>query len=108
MVDDPYDPAIAAGVAEQPRELSPVARAARGVRQAWQSLPNVDARSARRRVSIVGRTPTLRAAAWRTTAETERLIAEQLVTDGTSPLRARAASAAVLAAVGVALFEPAR
>jgi hypothetical protein len=41
----------------------------------------------------------------RANAETERLVADQLVIDGVAPLRARVAAAALLAAVTVALFE---
>ena len=50
----------------------------------------------------------MRAAAWRNNAKTERLIVEQLVGDGTDPLRARVAAGAVLAALMAALFEWAR
>lgn len=42
---------------------------------------------------------------WQNTAETERLLVERLVADGIEPLRARAAAAAVLAAVTAALLE---
>jgi hypothetical protein len=56
----------------------------------------------------VAATPALRAAAWRNNAETERLIVDQLVRDGTQPLRAHAAAGAALAALMAALYEWAR
>jgi AcrR family transcriptional regulator len=108
LLDDPYDPLIAAAVARQPRTLGALSRAVRGIRHAWQELDAPESTLVRRRVRIVARTPALRAAAWRNNAETERLIVEQLVRDGTDPLRAHAAAGAALAALMAALFEWAR
>ncbi|TDC53316.1 TetR family transcriptional regulator [Jiangella ureilytica] len=108
LFDDPYDPVIAAAVGDQPRAWSPLARAVGGLRQAWAQLPEPEGDTVRRRVRIVAENDSLRAAAWRNNAETERLIVERLVHDGTDPLRARAAAGAVLAALMAALFEWAR
>jgi len=108
VLDDPYDPLIADAVAEQPRDLGPLARTVRGIRLAWSELDEPEGDLVRRRVRIVAATPALRAAAWRNNAETERLIVDQLRRDGTDPLRAHAAAGAVLAAIMAALFEWAR
>jgi AcrR family transcriptional regulator len=42
LIDDPYDPLIAAAIAEQPRNLPPLARTVRGIRLAWRRLPITD------------------------------------------------------------------
>ncbi|WP_199429547.1 TetR/AcrR family transcriptional regulator [Qaidamihabitans albus] len=108
LLDDPYDPLIAAAVADQPRTLRPLVRTVRGIRQAWSRLSEPESDLVRRRVRIVAESPALRAAAWRNNAETERLIVDQLVRDGTDRLRAHAAAGAALAALMAALFEWAR
>ena len=105
LLDDPYDPLIAAAVAEQACTLAPLRRTVRGIRAAWSRLSEPEGDLVRRRVRIVARTPALRAAAWRNNAETERLIVDQLVDDGVEPLRAHAAAGAALAAIMAALFE---
>ena len=105
LLEDPYDPLIAAAVSGQPVELGPLARAVGGMRTAWRQLPEPDEETTHRRVRIAAATPALRGAVWRNNAATEGLIAEQLIADGADPLRARAAAAAVLAAVMAALFE---
>ena len=105
VLDDPYDPVIAAAVAEQPRSLAPIIRVVNGLRAAWAKLPEPAGEVIRRRVRIVAGSPALRAAAIRNNAGTERLIAEQLVADGVPALPARVAAVAALAAITAALFE---
>jgi len=104
VVEDPYDPRIAAAIAEQPTSLDPVRRAVRGIRHAWSQLGEPENDLVRRRVRVVARSPALRAAAWRENETTQRTIAEQLVTDGAQPLRADVAAAAALAAITTALY----
>jgi hypothetical protein len=108
VLDDPYDPLIADAVAEQPRDLGPLARTVRGIRRAWSELGEPEGDLVRRRVRIVARTPALRAAAWRNNAETERLIVDQAPPRRHRPVTAHAAAGAVLAAIMAALFEWAR
>jgi AcrR family transcriptional regulator len=104
VLDDPYDPVIAAAIAAQPRSLGPLARAVRGVRSAWAQLDEPEGELVRRRVRVVAGSPALRAGAWRNNEKTERLMVDQLVADGTEPLPARAAAGAVLAAIMAALY----
>jgi AcrR family transcriptional regulator len=104
LIDDPYDPVIAAGIAAQPRDLPPLARAIAGVRAAWTEVPIEGADLMRRRLSIAA-TPALRGAVARNTLETERVVAEQLVADGADPIAARIAAAALLAAMMAALLQ---
>lgn len=104
VLEDPYDPFLATGIGEQPRELPPLQRAARGIRSAWRALPEPEQPEIRRRVRIAAQTPSLRGAMWRSTGNTEAAIVAQLTGDGTPPLEARAAASAVLAALVTGLF----
>ena len=104
LLDDPYDPVLTAAIAEQPRELAPFTRAARGIRAAWRALPEPETPVIRRRVRVAARTPALRGAVWRSTGNTEAAIIEQLVADGAAPEVARVAAASVLAALVAGLL----
>jgi len=99
LIDDPYDPLIAKAIGEQPTELPPLIRAARGIRLAWRGLPITDEEPVRERVAIVAATPSLLPAIRASTAETEKAITEQLVADGTDPTEAAVAAAAAMAAL---------
>jgi AcrR family transcriptional regulator len=105
VVDDPYDPIMAAAVAEQPRALPPLARVVAGVREAWGRLPEPTSATVRRRVRIAAATPLLRGAIATNNAKTEAILVHQLVHDGANPLSARVAAAAVLAGITAALLE---
>jgi AcrR family transcriptional regulator len=104
VIDDPYDPLMAAAVARQPRDLAALTRLARGVREAWQEVPPPAAEQVRVRLRIAASSPSLRGAMWRGTAESERVLAEQLVTDGTDEGVARIAASATLSALMTALL----
>ncbi|GAA1796977.1 helix-turn-helix domain-containing protein [Agromyces neolithicus] len=104
LLDDPYDPVLTAAIAQQPRELAPFTRAARGIRAAWRALPEPATPVIRRRVRVAARTPALRGAVWRSTGNTEQAIIEQLVADGATLEVARVAAASVLAALVAGLF----
>jgi len=105
LLADPYDPLIAAAVAEQPADLGVRQRVVRGVRAAWHAVPEPASEQVRQRVRIAAETPSLRAAIWRNSEATEQVIVAALEADGTDRLGARAAAAAVLAAITAALLE---
>lgn len=105
LLADPYDPLIAAAVAEQPREWDVLRRVVEGVRTAWHAVPEPASAQVRLRVRIAAQTPSLRAAIWRNTEATEQVIVAALEAGGNDRLSARAASAAVLAAITAALLE---
>jgi AcrR family transcriptional regulator len=105
LFDDPYDPVLIAAIGDQPRELPPFLRAARGIRAAWRSLPEPETPIIRRRIRVAAGTPGLRGAMWRSTGNTERAIVEQLVADGATPEVARVAAASVLAALVAGLYS---
>lgn len=104
VLEDPYDPYLASGIGDQPRNLPPLARAARGIRSAWAALPEPEQPEVRRRVRIAARTPSLRGAMWRSTGNTEAAIVDRLVDDGADPVEARVAASAVLAALVTGLY----
>jgi AcrR family transcriptional regulator len=105
LIDDPYDPLIAAAIGEQPRQLPPLSRTVRGVRLAWRRLPITDEDPVRQRIAVVAATPTLLPALRASSAATETAIVEQLVTDGADPTEAAIAAAAVMAALMTGLIN---
>src|SRR3954454_17124412 len=104
LLEDPYDPLIAAAVAHEDRSLPALPRLVRGIRSALGNLPAPEGDLTRRRLRIAAATPSLRAGMWRNAEATEAVLADQLVADGTDPLSARVAAAAVLAALSTALL----
>ncbi|WP_344222639.1 helix-turn-helix domain-containing protein [Kribbella sancticallisti] len=105
LVDDPYDPAIAVAIREQPRSVDPVARAARGVRAAWREIPAPDSEDVRIRLRIVAQTPSLRSSLAAGTAASTEAITEALVAGGTERRDAAVAAGAVMGALNAALLE---
>ncbi len=105
VVDDPSDPLIVAAVADQPPDLPPLVRAARGVRLAWRRLPITDDAPVRTRISLAARTPSLLPVMRASTAATEEGVAARLVADGTAPHEAAVAAAAVMAALMAGLVR---
>lgn len=108
VLDDPYDPLLAAAVAAQPADLPAVVRVAGGLVQAWQAMPPPTTEETIRRVEVVVATPALRAGIWRNTETTLEFVTERLCEQGVPRATARAATAAVLAAVTEGIFEWAR
>lgn len=104
VVDDPYDPLIAAAIGAQPTDLPPLVRAVRGVRAAWEGSPLDDDATLRSRIALAARTPSLLPVVRSGTAETEAAIAEQLVAGGTAPADADVCAAALMAALMTALL----
>jgi hypothetical protein len=105
LLDDPYDPLVAEAVAQQPAELDPVARVVRGIQATWRTIPAHDGEQIRKRVRVASQTPSVRAAMWQNTEQTQRVIVDQLIGDGVDRLAAEVAVAAVLAGVTAALLE---
>ncbi|MEP6842723.1 MAG: TetR family transcriptional regulator [Pseudolysinimonas sp.] len=104
LLDDPYDPMIVAGIAGQPLGDPALLRASRGTRAAWEMLPEPASNETRRRVRIVARTPSLRAAMVDHSAESEAVVVAQLIRDGADPAVAAVAAAALMAAITAGLF----
>lgn len=98
LLDDPYDPVIAAAVATQPRRLPTLARVTSGIREAWHAMPEPE-EATRRRLRIAAGTPGLAGAIRVNTQATETAITHALTVDGTDPTIARIAAAAALGAL---------
>jgi AcrR family transcriptional regulator len=105
VLDDGFDPAIAAAVATAPTGLPPLVRVCAGLRAALTEVDLPGQEEVRLRVRIAAEHPVLRAGTYAATEATQEAIAEVLVADGVSPFEARVASAAALAALTVALLE---
>lgn len=108
LVDDPYDPLIAAAIDAQPHDLPPLRRAVRGVRAAWRDMPIGDEGAVRERVAIAAATPSLLPAMRAGTAATEAAIAERLTAAGTPRVDAEVCAAATMAALMAGLLAWAR
>ena len=104
VLDDPFDPQIAAAVAAQPGSLAPLARACRGLRQAIGGLALPDQHQVRQRVRIVGQTPSLAGGVWANTAGTQKVLTGVLAEHAAKP-DARVAAAAVMGALTAALID---
>jgi AcrR family transcriptional regulator len=102
LIDDPYDPLMAASVARQPRDLDPLTRVVRGIREAWHSMPFPESEAVRLRLRIAAQSPTLRAGMARNSASSEDAIVSALA--DVDAATARIAAAATLAALTTALL----
>ncbi len=105
VVDDPYDPLIAAAITARPRGESSLRAAVRGVRDAWHAVapPAVD--EVRARLRIVARTATLRSALQAASSATEQAMAAALADRGADRAEAAIVAAAVVAALNTSLLE---
>ncbi len=105
VLDDGFDPAIAASVAATPRASSPVARVCAGLRASLARVDLPEEEQVRRRVRIAAQHPTLRMGMHANTEATREAVVGVLCDDGVDELAARVAAAAALAALTVALQE---
>ncbi len=99
LLDDPYDPVIAAAMLAQPPELPALAQVTAGMRTAWRALPEPEENTTRRRLRIAARAPGLDGAIRANTRATETAIAGTLASKGTDPVIARIAAAAAMGAL---------
>jgi AcrR family transcriptional regulator len=105
ILDDGFDPAIAAAVAAAPDSLSPVNRVCAGMRAALSDVELPEQEQVRQRVRIAAQHPALRMGMHANTEATREAVVRVLLEDGTDEFAARVAAAAVLAALTVALQE---
>lgn len=107
VVNDLFDPLIAAAVRAQPRQWRPLTRAVRGLVAAISEEPAREEMSSREfyeRVRLAALTPSLAAAVRTAGQETERAIAAALVVPGVDDAAARAAAGAVMGATSSLLL----
>lgn len=104
LIEDPYDPLIAAAIVRQPAELPALVAIARGVGEAWGEVAEPDGAQVRERIRLVARSPKLRIAMAEGTAVTERAIAGALEDRGLCTADAAVAASAAVAALNHALL----
>ena len=105
LLDDGFDPTIAAAVGATPVSLPPLTRVCRGLRAALSHIDVPEQEQVRQRVRIAAQHPSLRMGMYANTEATREALVAVLVEDGGEEFAARVAAAAVLAALTVALQE---
>lgn len=108
VVDDLFDPMIAAAVADQPARLPALRRAAGGLASALETEEaREEMRSARfrQRIQLITSTPELSSALWLSGQRSQQAIAEALCAVGAPALAARTASGAVMGAATAVLIH---
>lgn len=104
LIEDPYDPLIAAAIVRQPAELPALAAIARGVGEAWAEVAEPEGEQVRERIRLVARSPKLRTAMTEGTAATEQAVAGALEARGIPAADAAVAASAAVAALNRALL----
>ncbi len=105
VLDDGFDPTIAAAVAATPATLPPMTRVCAGLRAALSHVDVPEQEQVRQRVRIAAQHPALRMGMYANTEATREAVVGVLRDDGADEFAARVAAAAVLAALTVALQE---
>lgn len=105
ILDDGFDPSIAAAVAATPASLRPLTRVCTGLRAALSHVDIPEQEQVRQRVRIAAQHPSLRMGMHANTETTREAVVRVLVEDGCEEFDARVAAAAVLAALTVAVQE---
>jgi len=105
VLDDPYDPLVAAAVVTQDAKLSTLERVRLGVLEAFGQLDEPEDRTVRQKIRLAADHAGLRARVWENNLRTEQVIVEALRERGTPSLEAGVAAGAVLGALTAALFD---
>lgn len=105
VMEDPYDPLIAAGVGHTDPALPALERARRGLLESLETVEGEMDHTTRLRLQLAAGHPTLRARMWENNRATEKAIVEALMDTGTADLAARVAAGAVLGALTAALLD---
>ncbi|MDQ2756642.1 MAG: TetR/AcrR family transcriptional regulator [Actinomycetota bacterium] len=92
VLDDGFDPAIAAAVATAPTGLPPLRRVCKGLRAAPTHVDLPGQANVRLRVRTAAEHPTLRTGTYAATEATQEAITEDLVADGSGVFEARVAT----------------
>ena len=103
VLQDPFDPAIAAAVAAQPRDLPAITRACRGLRAALEAITLPEEEQVKMRVRIGATTPSLTAGMWANTVATQSAVRDALA-DGTPAFESQIAAAATIGVLTAAVM----
>ncbi|MEP7091440.1 MAG: TetR family transcriptional regulator [Nocardioidaceae bacterium] len=106
VLDDPFDPTLAAAVAAASSDLPALQRACRGLRAVVEHLELPDQEQVRARVRIGAGSPTLLAGMWANTVATQEAVAQALAPglESEPGLPERVAAAAAVAALTTAVL----
>ncbi|GAA1430041.1 TetR/AcrR family transcriptional regulator [Microlunatus lacustris] len=105
ILDDPYDPGIAAAVAGQDPRLPVLERVRRGLLGAWAEISVQEDEELRTRLRVGAGHPRLRARMREDNFATETAVVDALVQAGTPRFDAAVAAGAVIGALTSALLE---
>lgn len=103
VLQDPFDPAIAAAVAAQPHDVPALIRACRGLRSALDALTLTEEDQVKMRVRIAATTPSLTAGMWANTLATQAAVSDALC-EVSSPFESRIVASATIGALTAALL----
>ena len=105
VLDDPYDPVIAAAVAGTDNSLPALERVRMAVLESWEGLDEPGDDLTRARIELAAGHPKLRARVWENNRRTEEIIVAALCNGDVPTLEAKVAAGAVLGALTAALFD---
>ncbi|MBP3076378.1 hypothetical protein WP39_02775 [Streptomyces sp. 604F] len=105
LLEDAFDPAVAAAVRARPPQEHPMRAAAEGIRAVWRQLPEDQVESVRERIRIIAGAKGLHGAIERNSRATVEALVGALCERGTARTEARVAASAVVAGLSVALLD---
>lgn len=103
VLQDPFDPAIAAAVAVQPHHLRALTRACRGIRAALEAVSLPEEEQVKICVRICANTPSLTAGMWANTVATQTAVSDALC-DASPRFESQVAAAATIGALTAAVL----
>ncbi len=104
LVDDPFDPMIAAAVRSRPAAEPPMRAVSAGIREVLGQVDARDLQVQRDRLRIIAQTPSLRGVIERNNEATVQALAAALSDRGVDETSAQIAAAAAIAGLSVALL----
>lgn len=104
LLSDPFDPAMAAAVADRPPGEAAMPAVAEGIRTAWRRVPPQEVARLLPVLRIAARAPSLAGALERNSSGTCQALAGALVGRGVEPATARVVAAAAIAGLSQALL----
>lgn len=105
LLDDPFDPLIAAAVRSRPSDEPPLRAVLEGIRHALDALDPADGEGLRARLRVAAEAKTLHGALERNSSATTAAIVAALVDRGAPLDAARVVAAAVIGGLSAALLD---
>lgn len=108
LLDDPFDPLMAAAVRTRPADEPPMRALAEGIRRVWAEVDADSTRGLRVRLRIIAEADSLRGAIERNSEVTIAALVDALTGRGVAAASAHIAAAAMISGLSIALLEWAR